>query len=76
MTSAMTDLDESFENTAAFKWLQENAYKYGFILRYPTDKTDVTGYKYEPWHYRFVGRTAATEIHDSGLCLEEYLSLN
>ena len=76
MTSTMTDLDESFEDTAAFKWLQENAYKYGFILRYPTDKTDVTGYKYEPWHYRFVGRTAATEIHDSGLCLEEYLSLN
>ncbi len=76
MTSDMTDLDESFENTAAFRWLSENAYKYGFILRYPSDKVDVTGYKYEPWHYRFVGRTAAVEIYNSELCLEEYLELN
>lgn len=76
MTDNMTDLDESFENTAAFRWLSENAHKYGFILRYPEDKVDLTGYKYEPWHYRFVGRTAATEIYNSGLCLEEYLELN
>ncbi len=71
-----TVLDESFEDTKAFKWLSENAYKYGFILRYPEDKTETTEYKYEPWHYRFVGRTAAAEIHASGLCLEEYLELN
>ena len=71
-----TNLDESFENTAAFRWLSNNAYKYGFILRYPEDKTDVTGYKYEPWHYRFVGREAATEMYLSGLTLEEYLELN
>lgn len=76
MTKYMTDLDESFENTAAFRWLSENAHKYGFILRYPVDKTDVTGYKYEPWHYRFVGREVATEIYLSGLTLEEYLELN
>ena len=76
MTEDMSDLDESFENTAAFRWLSENAYKYGFILRYPSDKVDTTGYKYEPWHYRFVGRAAATEIYNSHLCLEEYLTLN
>ncbi len=71
-----TELDESFENTEAFRWLSENAHKYGFILRYPADKVDSTGYQYEPWHYRFVGRTAAEEIHASELCLEEYLELN
>ncbi len=71
-----TDLDESFEKTDAFKWLSENAYKYGFILRYPRDKAEITEYQYEPWHYRFVGRTAAAEIYSSGLCLEEYLALN
>lgn len=69
-------LDETFENTDAFRWLSENAYKYGFILRYEEDKVDTTGYQYEPWHYRFVGRTAATEIYNSDLCLEEYLALN
>ena len=67
-------LDLSFENTKAFEWLQENAYKFGFILRYPKDKVAVTGYSYEPWHYRFVGREAATDIHFSGLSLEEYLN--
>ena len=66
-------LDLSFESTAAFEWLQDNAYKFGFILRYPKDKVDTTGYSYEPWHYRFVGREAATDIHFAGLCLEEYL---
>ena len=66
-------LDQPFENTQAFAWLQANAYKFGFILRYPKDKVSVTGYSYEPWHYRFVGREAATDIHFSGLCLEEYL---
>ena len=73
MTDGMGDLDESFENYAAFDWLAENAYKFGFILRYPEDKVNTTKYSYEPWHYRFVGRAAATEIHLSGLCLEEYL---
>ncbi|MBQ7384035.1 MAG: D-alanyl-D-alanine carboxypeptidase family protein [Clostridia bacterium] len=62
-----------FEKTAAFKWLSDNAYKYGFILRYPENKTHITSYSYESWHYRFVGRDAATAIYFSDLCLEEYL---
>jgi D-alanyl-D-alanine carboxypeptidase len=64
---------EAFEDTEAFAWLQNNAYKFGFILRYPKDKVATTGYSYEPWHYRFVGREAATDIRLSGFCLEEYL---
>ena len=54
-------------------WLQENCYKYGFIFRYPGDKTDITGITEEVWHYRYVGVEAATEIHERGICLEEYL---
>ena len=68
-------LDNRFENSAGFRWLSENAYKYGFILRYPKDKTDITSYDYESWHFRYVGRDAATKIYFSGLCLEEYLEL-
>jgi len=64
-----------FPKTPAFKWLTENAWKYGFILRYPEDKVDITGYTYESWHYRFVGRYHAAKIHAMGLCLEEYLQL-
>lgn len=74
MTTKMTELDESFEDTEAFDWLQKNACHFGFILRYPADKTDVTGYKYEPWHYRFVGRDAAIAITEADLTLEEYLA--
>ncbi len=73
MTSDMIDLDNSFVRSAAFRWLSENAYKFGFILRYPEDKVDVTQYSYESWHYRFVGRDAATEMYLNDLCLEEYL---
>ncbi len=54
-------------------WLQENSYKYGFIFRYPGNKTDITGTAEEVWHYRYVGIEAATEIYEQGLCLEEYL---
>lgn len=64
--------DDGFENTEAFKWLDKNAHKYGFILRYPKGKQDITGIIYEPWHYRFVGVYYANEIKQSGLCLEEY----
>ena len=67
------ELDESFEETAAFDWLSQNAHKYGFILRYPKDKTDITKYSYEPWHYRFVGIEAATIIYEDGITLEEFL---
>jgi len=54
-------------------WLQENSYKYGFIFRYPGNKTDITGTAEEVWHYRYVGVEAATEIYERGICLEEYL---
>ncbi len=67
------NLDISFEETEAFKWLFENAHRYGFILRYPKGKESLTGYDYEPWHYRFVGIDAARSIHRGGICLEEYL---
>ena len=68
-------LDETFAQNPAYEWLQQNAHRFGFILRYPADKTDITGYSYEPWHYRFVGADAATEIHERGLTLEEYLGI-
>ena len=68
------NLDERFGETKAFEWLSQNAFKYGFILRYPSDKVSVTGYDYEPWHYRFVGIDAATVIHEDNICLEEYLA--
>ncbi|MBQ1243239.1 MAG: D-alanyl-D-alanine carboxypeptidase family protein, partial [Clostridia bacterium] len=57
----------------AYKWLSDNAHKYGFILRYPSDKTDITGIAYEPWHFRYVGKSHAKEIYNQGLCLEEYV---
>lgn len=56
-----------------YDWLAQNAYKYGFIHRYPSDKTEITGVANEPWHYRYVGVEAAAEIHSQGICLEEYL---
>ncbi|MBO4979517.1 MAG: M15 family metallopeptidase [Clostridia bacterium] len=74
MTSGMRELDESFADYPVFDWLTENAWKFGFILRFPKDKVDITLYDYEPWHYRFVGRDAAYEIWSQGLCLEEYLA--
>jgi len=57
-----------------YDFLAENAHHYGFILRYPPDKTEITGISNEPWHYRYVGREAAKEIYESGLCLEEYIA--
>lgn len=67
------NLDESQETTAVSKWLAEHCWEYGFILRYPEGKSDITGIIYEPWHYRYVGREAALEIYERGICLEEYL---
>ena len=58
----------------AQQWLQEHSWEYGFILRYPGDKTEQTGYSYDPGHYRYVGREAAAEMWETGLCLEEYLA--
>ena len=66
-------LDASQENTAVQKWLMEHSWEYGFILRYPNNKSEITGIIYEPWHYRYVGREYAEELHRLGLCLEEYL---
>lgn len=68
-------LDKKQEETPEQQWLMANSYKYGFILRYPTDKSDVTGINYEPWHYRYVGKEAAKEMFEQGICLEEYLDL-
>ena len=62
----------SFEETKEFEWMQKNAYKYGFILRFPKDKVNITGYQYEAWHYRYVGKKAAKYIHDHNITLEEY----
>ena len=72
--SGYSSLEESFEKTPAFKWLKEHCAEYGFILRYPKEKEDITGVIYEPWHYRYVGVEAATEIMSRGLTLEEYLA--
>ncbi|ADU25892.1 M15 family metallopeptidase [Ethanoligenens harbinense] len=66
------DLNETFEKTTAFAWLEQHAADYGFILRYPKDKTDITGISYEPWHWRYVGKDNAEKINSAGLCLEEY----
>lgn len=65
--------DGQTTNEEVYAWLAENAWRYGFILRYPEDKVDLTGISYEPWHYRYVGRENAEKIYQSGLCLEEYL---
>lgn len=62
----------NFENTKEFTWMKENAHKYGFILRYPKDKEYITGYIYEPWHYRYVGIDIATFIYKNNLTFEEY----
>lgn len=56
-----------------YSWLAENAHEYGFIQRYPADKTEITGISYEPWHYRYVGEDVASEIYEEGICLEEYI---
>ena len=73
ISNQYTELDERQEETAEAKWLKENCYKYGFILRYPPEKTNVTGITYEPWHYRYVGKEDAKKIMEQGITLEEYL---
>ena len=67
-------LEGEFEGSAEEAWLLEHAHEYGFILRYPEGKEDITGFAHEPWHYRYVGREQAKLIYESGLCLEEYLA--
>ncbi len=70
-----SDLNSNFENTKEFEWLYNNCARFGFCLRYPKDKVAITGYNYEPWHYRYVGVEAATEIMNRKICLEEYVGL-
>lgn len=69
----LASADQIFQNQDAYAWLYENCWKFGFILRFPDGKTDITGIEFEPWHYRYVGRYHAYQIMSQGLCLEEYL---
>ena len=64
---------DNFESTKEFYWMKNNAHKFGFILRYPKASFHITGFKYEPWHYRYVGIKIATYIYKNNLTLEEYL---
>lgn len=77
-TGLVVDIDnkkeiyENFENTNEFIWMNDNSYKYGFILRYPKNKEDITGYSYESWHYRYVGVDIAKVIHEENITFDEY----
>ncbi len=62
-------------NEEVYEWLAQNAHNFGFILRYPPDKKEITGTMYEPWHYRYVGKEVATKIHEQKICLEQYLQM-
>lgn len=71
----LNTIDDSFAYTDEGIWVAENCYKYGFIIRYPKGKENLTGYQYEPWHLRYLGVDLATKVYESGLCLEEYLGI-
>lgn len=74
MAVDISTADENRQDASTvWRWLNENSYKYGFILRYPEDKTEITGVMHERWHYRYVGKEAANEIYMQNICLEEYL---
>ena len=74
MAVDITSTDRNSQNPSIiWEWLMKNSYKYGFILRYPENKEEITNTIYEPWHYRYVGKTAAKEIYERQICLEEYL---
>ena len=73
VSSEYMNLDEKQMETEDQQWLMENSWKYGFILRYPLNKSDITGIIFEPWHYRYVGKEAAKEIYEQDITLEEYL---
>ncbi|WP_051544828.1 M15 family metallopeptidase [Butyrivibrio sp. MC2021] len=75
ISDGYSSLDEGFGKTAAGKWLKANSYKYGFILRYPEGKEDITSIEFEPWHFRYVGVDAATFISENDICLEEFWSI-
>ena len=69
-------IDDAFGNTPESAWLAEHAHEYGFVIRYPKGKEDITGYQYEPWHIRYVGSKVATECYERGICLEEYFGID
>lgn len=71
----MNELTFAFGESPEGIWMAENCHKYGFILRYPKEKEEITGYMYEPWHLRYIGKEKAALVHESGLCLEEYLGI-
>ena len=71
-----TETSEGFESTPQYAWLQQHAHEYGFIQRYPANKADETGISYEPWHYRYVGVEAATQIWQQGITLEAFIAEN
>ena len=70
-TSGASNTD-NFDETEAYEWLTKNAHKYGFILRYPEGKEYLTGYEYESWHYRYLGKDTAKKVYESGLTYDEY----
>ena len=72
LTNAKNVSFDNFENAKEYKWLQDNAYKYGFIMRFPKGKEYITGYQFESWHYRYVGEKIATYIHENDITYEEY----
>ena len=69
----LNSTEESFDQTKEYKWLKANSYKYGFIERYPKGKEFITGYGYEPWHYRYLGVDLATKVYTENVTYEEYL---
>ncbi|MDO5519274.1 MAG: M15 family metallopeptidase [bacterium] len=75
ISSHNSELNKTQEETKEFKWLKKNCYKYGFILRYPENKSDITGIIYEPWHFRYVGKKVAKFIQENKLTYEEYIDL-
>ncbi|MBQ8297612.1 MAG: D-alanyl-D-alanine carboxypeptidase family protein [Ruminococcus sp.] len=72
----VNSIDDSFANTPEAEWLAQHAHEFGFIIRYPQGKQHITGYKYEPWHIRYLGVETATAVYNSGLTLEEYLGID
>jgi zinc D-Ala-D-Ala carboxypeptidase len=74
--SGYCSLAECFADTPEGQWLAANAWRFGFLLRYPADKIDITGYTFEPWHYRYIGVDLSTEMHERGVTtLEEFFGL-
>ena len=74
--SLKSSAQATFKDTDAYAWLKDNSYKYGFILRYPENLENITGYNFESWHYRYVGKDLAKKVYDSGLTYDEYYAYN